>query len=93
MMTELDNTKCDDIKIVVFADDFSATWKLKSFFQWWTVLVEIGPKFGYCPEPTKLFITKFETHALGKELFNNTKLKIKYSSKKYLRSVIGTARF
>ena len=32
-MTELDNTKCDDIKSVVFADDFSAAGKLKSFFQ------------------------------------------------------------
>ena len=47
MMIKLVTTKCDDIKMVAFADGFSAAGKLRFFFQWWTALLEIGPKFGY----------------------------------------------
>ena len=49
MMIELVTTRCDDIKMVVFADDFSAAGKLTSLLQWRTTLLEIGPKFGYYP--------------------------------------------
>ena len=38
MMVELVSTKRDDIKMVAFADDFSAAGKLKSLLQWWTTL-------------------------------------------------------
>ena len=51
MMIELVTTTCDDIKMVAFADDFSAAGKLISLLLWWTTLLEIGPKFGYYPEP------------------------------------------
>ena len=34
MMVELVSTKRDDIKMVAFADDFSAAGKLKSLLQW-----------------------------------------------------------
>ena len=34
MMIELVTTRCDDIKMVVFADDFSAAGKLTSLLQW-----------------------------------------------------------
>ena len=62
--------------MVVFADDFSAAGKLRSLLQWWIALLEIGQKFVYFPEPTKSWlITKFETHALGKEHFKKKKSK------------------
>ena len=41
MMVELVSAKCDDIKMVAFADDFSAARKLKSLLQWWTILLEV----------------------------------------------------
>ena len=91
---ELVTTRCDCIKMVPFADDFSATRKLRSPFQLWTALLEIGPKFGYYLQPTKSWlITNFETHVLVKELFKNTKVKITNSGKRYLDSVIGTVTF
>ena len=42
MMFELVTTRCDDIKMVAFADDFSAAGKITSLLHWWTTLLEIG---------------------------------------------------
>ena len=85
MMIELVTTRCDDIKMVVFADDSSAAEQLTSLLQWWTTLLEIGPKFGYYHEPKKSWlITKLETHTLAKEVFKTTKVKITNSGKRYL---------
>ena len=68
MMFELVTTRCDDIKMVAFADDFSAAGKLTSLLHWWTTLLEIGPKFAYNPEPKKSWlVTKLETHTLAKK--------------------------
>ena len=78
MMVDLVSTKCDDIKMAAFTDDFSAAGKLKSFLQWWITLLELGPKFGYLPEPAKSwFITKPEKHPIGKELFKDNKFRQK----------------
>ena len=94
MMVELVSTKCDDIKMVAFADDFGVVGELKSLLQWWATLLKVGPKFSYFPEPAKSWlITKPETHAVGKELFKDTKIKITNSGKRFLGSVIGTFTF
>ena len=94
IMVELVSTKCGDIKIVTFSDDFSAAATLKSLLQWWTTLLEVGPKLGYYPKPAKSsLITKPETHATGKQLFKDTKVKITNSGKRFLGSVIGTFTF
>ena len=77
MMVELVSTKCVNIKMITFADDFNAAGKLKSFLQWWTTLLEVGPKLGYFSELTKSWlITKPETNAIVKELFKDIKVKI-----------------
>ena len=67
--------------MVAFADDFSAAGKLKSLLQWWTALLKIGPKFGYFPWPTKLWlITKFKTQVLEKELWQKvSRVSFRYS--------------
>ena len=89
MMVDLVSTKCDDIKMAVFTDDFSAAGKLKSLLQWWTRLLELGPKFGYFPEPAKSWlITKPENMQLEKNFS-----KITNSGKRFLGSVIGTFAF
>ena len=77
------------MKMVAFADHFSAAGKLKSLLQWWTTLLEVGPKFDYFSEPAKSwFITKPEIHAIGKEIFKDTN-----SDKIFLGSVIGIFTF
>ena len=56
IMIELVTTKCDEIKMVAFADDFSAAGKLKSLLYWGTALAEIEIKFSCFPEPTQLWL-------------------------------------
>ena len=59
-----------------------------------TALLEIGPEFGLFPGPIRSWlIRKFETYALGKKLFTNTKVKITISGKNYLGSVLGKVTF
>ena len=80
--------------MVAFADDFSAVGKLKSLLQWWTTFLQVGPKFGYFPEPTKSWlIAKSETHTIRKKIFKDTKVKITNSGKRFLGSVIGIFTF
>ena len=80
--------------MVAFADDFSAVGKLKSLLQWWTTFLQVGPKFGYFPEPTKSWlIAKSETHTIRKKFFKDTKVKITNSGKRFLGSVIGIFTF
>ena len=89
MMIDLVTTRCDDRKIVAFADDFSAAGKLTSLLQLLTTLREIGPKFGYYPEPKKSWlITKLETHTLAKEVFETSKVKISNSWVSFGNSLI-----
>ena len=76
--------------MVAFADDFSAAGKLKSLLQWWTTLLQVGPKLCYFPEPTKSWlITKSETHAIRKKIVKDTKVKTTNSGKSFLGSVIS----
>ena len=83
MIIEVVTIRCGDIKMVALADDFSAAGKLTSLLQWWTTLLEIGPKFGYYAEPKKSWIiTKLETHTLAKEVFETTKVKLINSGKR-----------
>ena len=49
----LSNDILSNVNIMAYADDFSAAENLKDLRRWWSVLTEIGPKFGYYPEPTK----------------------------------------
>ena len=57
-------------------------------------MLQIGPKFGYFPDPTKSWlITKSETHAIRKKFVKDTKVKIANSGKRFLGSVIGIFTF
>ena len=74
IMIELVTTKCDEIKMVAFADDFSAAGKLKSLLYWGTALAEIEIKFSCFPERTQLWLnTNLKQLDFWKERFRNTR--------------------
>ena len=43
-------------KIVGFADDVTAAGSLRAFRKWWDNLIQIGPNYGYFPQPTKSWL-------------------------------------
>ena len=52
----LSNEYSANVNVMAYADDFSAAGNLKDLRRWYSVLTEIGPKFGYYPEPTKTWL-------------------------------------
>ena len=62
-----------NVNVVAYADDFSTAGNLQDLRRWWSVLTEIGPKFGYFIEPTKawLVVNSCASEAVGSVFFRN----------------------
>ena len=77
------------------ADDFSAAGYLKNLRRWWSVLTEIGPKFGYYPEPTNtwLAVNKSCDSEKVESAFFRTKLKTTTEVRRQLGGSVGTRKF
>ena len=52
----LSNEYSANVNVMAYADDFSVAGNLQDLRRWWSVLTEIGPKFGCYPEPTKTLL-------------------------------------
>ena len=78
-------------KTSAFADDFSAAGSIRNLMQWWKILCDLGPKFGYFPEPSKSWII-IKPGLLEKAVseFQGTGVKITEDGKRHLGAVIGT---
>ena len=73
----LSNEYSANVNVMAYADDFSAAGNLKDLRRWWSVLTEIGPKFGYYPEPTKTWlVVKPCASEKVESIFFGTKIKI-----------------
>ena len=81
----------DNDKMVAFADDLTAVGKFESIRRWWDNLIELGPKFGYNPQPSKSWlILKDAKIEEAKEQFRGTKLQITATGERHLGAVIGS---
>ena len=69
--TNLYDSEIDKVTQAWFADDSSAAGNLSGIFKWWNKLSEIGPQFGYFPNPSKcVLIVKDEDMKLkAKKIF------------------------
>ena len=77
-----------------YAYDFLAAGNLLDLRRWWSVLTEIGPKFGYYPEPTKTWlVVKPCASEKVESVFFGTKIKITTEGRKYLGGSVGTRKF
>ena len=80
-----------DPKMVAFADDLTSAWRLSKLRSWWKFLLDVGPKYGYLPKPSKtILIVKSEYEAKAAEIFDNTNIKITSSGQRHIRTVIGS---
>lgn len=81
-------------KMAAFADDVSAAGKLSALRNWWNQLIQIGPKYGYLPQPTKShLIVKPGKEEEARACFEGTGLKITVEGERHLGAVIGNNEF
>ncbi len=78
-----------DVKQIMYADDAAAGGKIENLAIWWERILDVGPKFGYFPKPSKSWlIVKPGLEDLAKSKFPD--LNITSVGHKYLGSFIGT---
>ena len=78
-----------------YADDASSTGTIKELYKWWTLLCELGPKFGYYPNSSKtvLIIKNKDLESKAEQLFQSTGIKISAEGDCHLGAVVGTSEF
>ena len=76
--------------MVRFADDATASGNLEAIRRWWDTLMQIGPCYGYYPQPTKSWLSVKENE-LEKAVraFGGTNIQISTAGKRHLGAVIG----
>ena len=95
MVLEINNSKTNsDAKMVAYADDFFAAGSISSLKYWLDTLCELGPKFGYFPEPTKSWvIEKSNCYDKTIHIFKYTYIQIKVQGKRRLDAALSTSQF
>ena len=74
-----------------FADDLQGGGKVQKTREWFDVLEEKGPKYGYNDEPSKShLIVKPEILEEAQEIFKGTGVNVTAHGKKQLGAVIGS---
>ena len=86
--------KSDTTKQIWFADDATAGGKLTDLRNWWDILTNVGPDYGYFPNASKTWlIVKEEYEDEAALIFDGIQIIISKEGKKYLGSAIGTQAF
>ena len=79
---------CDHLRQIFYADDAAAAGKLENIKNWWQLLQNIGPMYGYHPKPSKTWlIVKPDMYDTAKALFPN--INVTKKGHRYLGSYIG----
>ena len=80
--------------MVAYADDFSTAGSISSLKYWWDTLCELGPKFGYFPEPKKSWlIVKSDCFDKAICVFNNTNNQITTQGRRHPGAALGMGQF
>ena len=77
-----------------YADDGTGADTLDRLRNWWDALIELGPSFGYFPNPAKTYlIVKPDKLADAHEIFEGTNIQITVDGERHLGAVIGSEDF
>ena len=84
-----------EIKQVWLADDATGAGKLAALRRWWTVVIEVGKKFGYYVNESKSWLILKDDDLLDEamRLFDGTGIKITTAGKRHLGAAIGSMDF
>lgn len=90
------STKLDEDTIQAwFADDSAGCGNLHAIKRWWDAICEIGPKYGYFPNPGKtvLIVKGAANLELAEDMFKDTGVTVTVDGERHLGAVIGTKDF
>ena len=86
--------KLDNAKQIWFTDDAAAGGSVPQLKEWWDKLLELGPAYGYYPNPQKTWlIVKDENEEMAKEMFKYSGVNITTSGRKHLGAALGSEEF
>ena len=87
--------KINDIIQSWYADDTAACGGLENLKTWWDKLCEIGPSYGYFPNPSKtvLIVKENFNMPMARALFEKTGVKVTLTGDRHLGAVIGSKEF
>ena len=84
----------NSVKMVGYADDFTAGGTVTSIKKCWDTLCKLGPRFGYHPKPSKTWlIVKNESKEKADKVFEGTGVKITTTGMRHLGAVIGSITY
>ena len=91
LIDKLSETLDENTKQAWYADDSDACGKLESLANWWNMLTNVGPQFGYFPNAKKtVLIVKGKENLLkARKLFGGSGVKITDKGERHLGAVIG----
>ena len=85
---------CPSVVQSWYADDDSAADTLASLRHYWDTVKEVGPGYGYYPNPTKtVLVTKPEHFSTAQEIFQHTGVAIKSDGARYLGGALGSVQY
>ncbi|XP_057302766.1 uncharacterized protein LOC130636933 [Hydractinia symbiolongicarpus] len=90
------NTRSNDhtLKEVAYADDFTVAGKLYEIKEFWSKIVDIGPKYGYFPKATKShLIVKQEYLLSAEQIFADSNILVTSTGQSHLGAVIGSQSY
>ena len=88
------NKLSQDVKQCWYADDASAGGRLQHIKDWWDGLTQLGPQYGYFPNPEKTWlVVKEEHYEAASATFAGSGIQLTRHGRQYLRSAIGSDEF
>ena len=87
--------KINDIIQSWYADDTAACGGLENLKTWWDKLCEIGPSYGYFPNPSKTILVVKDNFnmPMARALFEQSGVKVTLTGERHLGAVIGSKEF
>ena len=86
--------RCPSVKQAWYADDATAASSCYNMRLWWDELTNLGPLFGYHPNPSKTYLVVKEEHIENAtQAFADTGVQITTDGKCHLGAAIGSHTF
>ena len=88
----INQLQSSDANQVWFADDATAGGCLEQLHEWWVKLNNLGPPFGYFPNPSKTWLIVKEKHlSTATQRFLNTGVNITTEGKRHLGAALASS--